>query len=260
MTEQAQDSRKVKIEIIDLNKYFGDHHVLKGINLTVYEGESLAILGGSGMGKSVLMKHVLGLLKPDSGKILIDGKDISRIGERELNQVRLNVGMMFQEGALFDSLSVEDNVAFGLVQNTKKTKEEIAERVDECLKMVGLPGIQKVRPSELSGGMRKRVALARAIAYQPSIIIYDEPTSALDPIMGGVITKLIHRLNTKLNVTSLTITHDLKSAYIIADRIALLLNGKIIEQGTPDEIFSSENPYVKQFVTGSDEGPIEVAT
>jgi phospholipid/cholesterol/gamma-HCH transport system ATP-binding protein len=168
--------------------------------------------------------------------------------------------MMFQEGALFDSMSVSENVAFGLVQHSKMSKKEIAERVAECLKMVGLPGIEDVRPSELSGGMRKRVAMARAIAYSPKIIIYDEPTSALDPIMGAVITKLIHRLNTKLKVTSLTITHDLKSAYIIADRIALLINGKIIEQGPPDQIFASENPYVKQFVTGSDEGPIEVVS
>lgn len=253
------DNRKIMIRIENLSKSFGDQEVLSDISLNVYEGESLVILGGSGMGKSVLMKHVLGLIKPTKGRILIEDQDITKISERKLNKIRLKMGMMFQEGALFDSMSVGENVAFGLVQHSKMNKKEIQERVAECLQMVGLPGTEKVRPSELSGGMRKRVAMARAIAYQPKIIIYDEPTSALDPIMGGVITKLIHRLNTKLKVTSLTITHDLKSAYIVADRIALLINGKIIEEGSPDEIFSSENPIVKQFVTGSDEGPIEVA-
>jgi phospholipid/cholesterol/gamma-HCH transport system ATP-binding protein len=247
------------IRIEGLYKDFGGKEVLRGIDIDVHEGESLVILGGSGMGKSVLMKIVMGLMKPSRGKVYIEGHDITAISERHLNELRKDIGMMFQEGALFDSMSVGENVAFGLVQlKTNMTRDQMAERVAECLKMVGLPGTEKVRISELSGGMRKRVALARAIAYQPKIIIYDEPTSALDPIMGAVITKLIHRLNTNLKVTSVTITHDLKSAYIIADRIALLINGQIVEEGTPDQIFTSTNPYVKQFVTGSDEGPIEV--
>lgn len=251
--------RKKMIEIRGLYKEFEGKEVLRGIDLDIYQGESLVILGGSGMGKSVLMKHVLGLMKPTRGHIVIEGQDITGISDRRLNKIRKNIGMMFQEGALFDSMSVGANVAFGLEQHTDKTKAEIATRVAECLKMVGLPDTEKLRPSQLSGGMRKRVAMARAIAYQPKMVFYDEPTSALDPIMGTVITKLIHRLNTKLAVTSLTITHDLKSAYIIADRIALLIHGQIVEQGTPEEIFASDNPYVKQFVTGSDEGPIEVA-
>jgi phospholipid/cholesterol/gamma-HCH transport system ATP-binding protein len=257
MSDEYNNTNEIMIQIEDLHISFGPKKVIEGINLSVKKGESLVVLGGSGTGKSVLMKAILGLIKPTKGRVLIEGRDINKISVRQLNKIRLNIGMMFQEGALFDSLNVFDNIAFGITQHKMLPEKEIPGRVDECLQMVGLPGIEHLQPSELSGGMRKRVALARAIAYFPDLIAYDEPTSGLDPIMAGVITKLIHRLNTKLKVTSLTITHDLKCGYIIADRIAFLGNGVIIEEGTPDELFSSKNPYVKQFVTGSDEGPMQ---
>jgi phospholipid/cholesterol/gamma-HCH transport system ATP-binding protein len=247
------------IKLKDIYKVFGGKEVLKGLDLEVERGESVVVIGGSGSGKSVMIKHIIGLIKPDKGSVFINGVDITHMNERRLNEIRRNIGMLFQEGALFDSMSVGDNVAFALAEHTHMKKKEIRERVDHWLHEVGLSGTEHLRPSELSGGMRKRVALARALAYEPEIILYDEPTTGLDPIMADVINCLIHELNTKLSVTSVAITHDLTSAVKIADRIAMLYDGRIIDSGTPDEIMNSENPYVKQFVTGSAEGPIPIA-
>lgn len=244
------------IQVIDLYKSFGNNHVLQGANLTVNHGESMVVIGGSGSGKSVLIKHIIGLLKPDSGKILIDGVDITGLGEKELNEIRKKFGMLFQGAALFDSFSVWENVGFGLKQHKKLTDKEIRRIATEKLEMVGLVGVEDLMPSELSGGMKKRVGLARAIAMEPEILLYDEPTTGLDPIMADAINELIIEMKKKLNVTSISITHDMVSAYKIADRIAMLYNGKIIEVGTPDEIKNTSNPIVRQFITGSALGPI----
>jgi phospholipid/cholesterol/gamma-HCH transport system ATP-binding protein len=246
------------IRLVDIHKSFGKNHVLKGVDLEVARGESLVVIGGSGSGKSVLIKHVIGLLRPDKGNVFIDGLDITKLPEQKLNEVRRRFGMLFQNSALFDSMSVGDNVAFGLAEHTGVSRGAVRERVAECLRMVGMPGTEDLWPSDLSGGMRKRVALARAIAYKPEIILYDEPTTGLDPIMADVINTLVSDLNRKLEVTSVAITHDLVSARKIADQIAMLYDGKIIQSGSPEEIMSSDNPYVRQFVTGSAKGPIEV--
>lgn len=247
------------IRLAGVRKVYGNKEILKGLDLEVRRGESVVVIGGSGSGKSVMLKHIIGLIRPDEGSVQIDGKEISTMSERRLNQVRRRIGMLFQEGALFDSMSVGENVAFALAEHTNMRRKEIVERVDYWLSEVGLPGIEALRTSELSGGMRKRVALARALAYEPEIVLYDEPTTGLDPIMADVINSLIHELNKKLCVTSVTITHDMTSAVKIADRIAMLYDGRIIESGAPAEIMSSDNPFVKQFVTGSAEGPIKVA-
>ena len=247
------------IKLESIYKAFGKNRVLEDLNLEVPRGESVVVIGGSGSGKTVLIKHIIGLLRPDSGRVLIDNEEISHLPERKLNKIRQRIGMLFQYGALFDSMSVGDNVAFALREHTNIRRKEVRERVAHYLRMVGMPDTEDLWPVDLSGGMRKRVGLARAIAYEPLIILYDEPTTGLDPIMADVINNLICDLNEKLNVTSVTITHDLASARKIADRIAMLYDGTIIESGTPEEIMASENPYVRQFVTGSAEGPIEVA-
>jgi len=244
------------IELVDLCKSFGDNHVLRGVSLEIKEGESMVVIGCSGSGKSVIMKHVIGILKPDRGKVFIQGADLWSLGEKDLNRLRQKFGMLFQYAALFDSLSVEENVGFALVQHKKKNRNDIQKRVKQCLELVGLPGVEKKRPSELSGGMKKRVGLARAIALQPEIILYDEPTTGLDPIMADAINNLIIDMREKLHVTSLSITHDMVSAYKIADRIAMLYEGKIVEVGSPDEIRNSKNPVVHQFINGMAQGPI----
>jgi phospholipid/cholesterol/gamma-HCH transport system ATP-binding protein len=244
------------IELIDVHKSFNSNYVLRGINLKIFQGESMVVIGGSGSGKSVLMKHVIGLLKPDKGRVKVAGKYISDMRGRELNDFRKKFGMLFQAGALFDSLYVWENVGFSLLQHTKLSKEEIRVKVAEKLQMVGLKGIEDLRPSELSGGMKKRVSLARAIAMEPEILLYDEPTTGLDPIMADVINELILSMRERLNITSLAITHDMKSAYKIADRIAMLFEGKIVQVGTPDEIQQTKNPIIFQFITGSARGPI----
>jgi phospholipid/cholesterol/gamma-HCH transport system ATP-binding protein len=244
------------IELIDVHKSFNSNYVLRGINLKIFQGESMVVIGGSGSGKSVLMKHVIGLLKPDKGRVRVAGKYISDMRGRKLNDFRKKFGMLFQAGALFDSLYVWENVGFSLLQHTKFSKEEIRRKVAEKLQMVGLKGIEGLRPSELSGGMKKRVSLARAIAMEPEILLYDEPTTGLDPIMADVINELILSMRERLNITSLAITHDMKSAYKIADRIAMLFEGKIVQVGTPDEIQQTKNPIVFQFITGSAMGPI----
>ena len=244
------------IEIIDLYKKFEDRPVLDGVNLKINTGETTVIIGRSGCGKSVLLKHIIGLLKPDSGKIMIDGKDVARMDDKELNILRMQFGMLFQGAALFDSLNILENVGFGMIEHTNASHDAIAKRVKECLELVGLRGIEKTKPAELSGGMRKRVGLARAICLRPQIMLYDEPTTGVDPIMGDSVNDLIIELHNKLKVTSIAVTHDMTSAYKIADRIAMLYNGKIIASGTPDEIKNSKDPVVKQFVTGASKGPI----
>ena len=244
------------IEIINLCKSFGDHVVLDNLNLTINTGETTVVIGRSGCGKSVLLKHIIGILKPNSGQVFIDGKDITKLTGRALNDVRMKFGMLFQGSALFDSLCVWENVAFGMLEHTHKDKDEIMQRVTECLGLVGLAGVEDLKPAELSGGMRKRVGLARAICMKPEIILYDEPTTGVDPIMGDAINTLIRELHDKLKVTSIAVTHDMTSAYKIADKIAMLYNGRIIAVGTPEEIKNTEDPVVKQFIHGEAEGPI----
>lgn len=244
------------IEIINLCKSFDDHIVLNNVNLNIEKGETMVIIGRSGCGKSVLLKHIIGIMKPDSGQVIIEGLDITKIDQRELNDFRMKFGMLFQGAALFDSLSVGENVGFALYEHTDLTRQRTEKRVSECLSHVGLHGIEHLKPAELSGGMKKRVGLARAIAVNPEIIMYDEPTTGVDPIMGDAVNNLIVELHDKLNVTSIAVTHDMVSAYKIADRIAMLYEGKIIAVGTPEDIKNTRDPVVKQFVTGAAAGPI----
>lgn len=244
------------IEIINVCKSFDGHKILDNLNLNIKTGATTVIIGRSGCGKSVLLKHIIGLLKPDSGHVLIDGKDITRLDEKELNDVRMKFGMLFQGAALFDSLTILENVGFAMLEHTNASMAEVEKRSRECLALVGLKDIENKKPAELSGGMRKRVGLARAILVRPQIMLYDEPTTGVDPIMGDSINDLIIKLHTKLNVTSIAVTHDMTSAYKIADRIAMLYNGKIIADGKPEEIENSKDPIVQQFVTGTGTGPI----
>lgn len=244
------------IEIVNLCKSFEDNVVLDNLNLTIKDGETIVIIGRSGCGKSVLLKHIIGIMKPDSGQVVIDGQDVTKLNGKELNELRMKFGMLFQGAALFDSLSVGGNVGFALIEHTKMDEKSIAKRVAECLDMVGLRGIENLRISELSGGMRKRVGLARAICINPKIILYDEPTTGVDPIMGDAVNDLIRELQSKLMTTAVAVTHDMTSAYKIADRVAMLYKGKIIEVGTPEEIKNTKNPVVRQFITGAAVGPI----
>ncbi len=246
------------IEIINLHKTFGNNHVLSGVNLKIETGESMVVIGGSGSGKSVLLKHIIGILKPDEGKVLIDGIDIAALRENELYEVRKKFGMLFQLAALFDSLSVWENVGFALIRQKKMNLKDVKTFSVKKLRSVGLVGVEDLMPSELSGGMKKRVGLARAIAHEPEILLYDEPTTGLDPIMADAINDLIVEMRKNLSVTSVAITHDMYSAYKIADRIAMLFEGKIIQVGTPEEIKETDNAVVKQFITGSASGPIKV--
>lgn len=246
------------IDIRDIHKYFGKNHVLRGVDLKVEKGESMVVIGGSGSGKSVLLKHIIGTLKPDRGTVFIDSADISTLSEKELYEIRKRFGMLFQMAALFDSMKVWENVSFSLVRHGKLREKEAKDFAIEKLKMVGLVGVEDLMPSELSGGMKKRVGLARAIAHEPEILLYDEPTTGLDPIMADAINDLIVEMKKRLSVTSVAITHDMQSAYKIADRIAMLYQGKIIEVGTPKQIKNTSNPIVKQFITGSAVGPIKL--
>jgi phospholipid/cholesterol/gamma-HCH transport system ATP-binding protein len=251
--------RPIKIRIRDLHKSFGAKRVLDGIDLDVADGESVVVIGGSGTGKSVLLKCVLGLLEPDRGSILIDGQEVVRIGRRAREQVMQKFGMLFQNAALFDSLPVWENVAFGLLNVKKVGRAEAKERAIETLAQVGLGAdVADLWPAELSGGMRKRVGLARAIATQPEILFFDEPTTGLDPIMADVINELIARSVRQLGATAISITHDMASARKIADRIAMLYQGRIIWQGPVAQIDQSGNPYVEQFIHGRGEGPIKL--
>ncbi|MFH1098208.1 MAG: ABC transporter ATP-binding protein [Candidatus Desantisbacteria bacterium] len=244
------------INITDVWKGFGLNKVLKGVNLKIEKGETMVIIGRSGCGKSILLKHIIGLMKPERGKIEVFNQDITRMNERSMQAIRKRFGMLFQGAALFDSLNVAENVGFFLFEHTNMKKNEIMGIVSEKLKLVGLSGVEYLSPSDLSGGMRKRVGLARAIAFSPEIILYDEPTTGLDPILAANINKLIKELQAKLSLTSIAVTHDMTSAYTIADRIAMLYDGKIIEIGTPKEIKNTKNPVVQQFINGSAEGPI----
>jgi len=244
------------IEIINLSKTFTRSKVLDNLNLIINSGERIVIIGRSGCGKSVLLKHIIGLMKPDAGQVIIDGNDVARLEEYEMDKLRLSFGMLFQGAALFDSMTVGENVGFTLKEHTNASVKDIQKKVAGSLELVGLKGIEKLMPSELSGGMKKRVGLARAICNNPKIILYDEPTTGLDPIMADAINDLIIDLNKKLKVTSIAVTHDMVSAFKIADRIAMLYNGKIITIGTPDEIKNTKDPIVKQFITGAAKGPI----
>ncbi len=245
------------IRVVDLHKSFGDNKVLQGVNLHLRERETLVIIGQSGCGKSVLLKHIMGLLKPDKGRVYVDGVDITVLDDDELHKITRKFGMLFQGTALFDSLTVGQNVSFGLERYTDYSKEKIKEIVKENLAKVGLRKIEHLMPFELSGGMRKRVGLARAIAYNPDIILYDEPSTGIDPIRADAINDLIIRMKKEMNAGELIITHDMVSAYKVADRIGMLYEGKIIEMGTAEEIKNSKNPVVQQFIRGSAEGPIE---
>lgn len=250
----AENNVVIKVE--NLVKEFEGRRVLDGINLEVYKGETLVIMGGSGCGKSTLLRHIIGGIKPNSGKIYLFGRDITVSKESELDEIRKKFGMLFQSAALFDSLSVEENVSLPLREHTKLDEHIIKIIVKMKLELVGLRGFGHLYPSQISGGMKKRVGLARAIALDPEIVFYDEPTAGLDPIVGGVIDKLILDLSDKLAITSVVVTHDMNSVFRIADRIAMLHKGKIIQVGTPDEIKNTSNDLVRQFITGSPEGPI----
>lgn len=248
-----------KIEIRGLHKAFGKKVVLDGVDIDVKKGESLVVIGGSGTGKSVLIKCIQGILTPDSGSIKIDGQDVTQVDRKEAEKSYAKMGMLFQGAALFDSLRVWENVAFGLIENQKMPRRLAKEEAIHVLKQVGLAAdVADLSPSELSGGMQKRVGLARAIATKPEIIFFDEPTTGLDPIMSDVINDLIIESVKGLGATALTITHDMASARKIADKIAMLYKGKIVWQGTVKEMDRTSNPYVKQFINGSSKGPISV--
>lgn len=240
----------------DLHKSFGSKQVLKGVNLSITRGETMVILGGSGSGKSVLIRHAIGLYQPDAGEIWVDGTEISRLSEDDLMPVRKKVGMLFQGGALFDSMDVFENIAFALREHTEMSEEQISDRVEEVLGLVELTGVETLAPSDLSGGMRKRVALARAIALSPAAILYDEPTTGLDPITAEAINKLIRSLQSALNVTSVVVTHDLKSAFSVGDRVAFLHDGRMSFVGPLHEAQQTTDPRLREFLRVGSTGAI----
>jgi phospholipid/cholesterol/gamma-HCH transport system ATP-binding protein len=244
------------IEARGVYKAFGGRNVLNGLELAVEKGETLVIIGRSGCGKSVFLKHTIGLMRPDKGEIHVDGVNVAALGTKAMNQMRLRFGMLFQASALFDSMTVGENVGFNLIEHTTLSHRAIHERVEESLELVGLKGIQDLKPAELSGGMKKRVALARAICMRPEILLYDEPTTGLDPIMSDAINDLIIQFHDQLKVTSIVVTHDMTSAYKIATRIAMMYHGRIVQLGSPQEIRETKDPVVRQFITGSASGPI----
>jgi phospholipid/cholesterol/gamma-HCH transport system ATP-binding protein len=243
----------VSIQLTGIHKAFGPKQILRGLDLDVEEGETVSLVGFSGAGKSVTLKHIAGLLMPDRGSVVVDGKEVPKLSRNELYRMRLDMGYVFQFAALFDSMTIGDNVAMGLRQKGGMSEKEIKDRIAESLGRVGLDGFEKRLPAELSGGQRKRAGLARAIAYRPKYLLYDEPTSGLDPVTTEVIDRLIIRMKEDLGVTSLVITHDMKSAYAISDRIAMLFEGRVVEVGTPDEIKRTENRIVRGFVEGRPE-------
>src|SRR5215831_7877383 len=251
----AESASTPKLEAKDLHKSFGPKVVLDGISFSVAAGESLVIVGPSGTGKSVLLKHLIGLIRPDSGKVFVAGEDLWALSNVERNQARKRFGMSFQEGALFDSMSVFDNIAFPLRRSGRPPKE-VRDRVRECLEIVHLPNVEEKRPSELSGGMRRRVGFARAIAHQPEILLFDEPNTGLDPIMTEIIDEVILGIRQQLRPTIVTITHHMQSARRIGDRLALLFGGHILFQAPPEEFMKSSDPAVRQFVEGQAEGPL----
>ena len=245
------------IRVTDLHKSFGGTRVLQGVNLDVEKGETLVIMGQSGSGKSILIKHLIGLIMPDRGEIYVDGVEITSLSEEERYKVRRKFAMLFQGAALFDSLTVLQNVSFGLERYTDHTHQKIEQMARQALHRVGLREVVNLMPFELSGGMKKRVGLARAIAYEPEIILYDEPSTGIDPIRADAINDLIIQMKNDMKVTSIVITHDMVSTYKVADRVAMLYQGKIIATGSPEEIRDSNNPIIQQFITGAAEGPIE---
>lgn len=246
--DDAGPSAGPAIEVVDLWKSFGSNPVLKGVNLRVDRGTTTVILGGSGSGKSVLMKHIIGLLKPDRGQVLVDGEDIVPLTGRELDRVRGKFGMVFQSSALFDSMTVGDNVAFPLREHTKLNAAERARKVAEKLALVGLTGIEARMPSDLSGGMRKRVGLARAVILEPKIVLYDEPTTGLDPLTTDNVDQMILDAKQALGVTSVVISHDIGSAFKVADQVAVLYQGAIVAVGTAEEVRKSPHPHVQAFL------------
>lgn len=237
------------IQVIDLYKSFGDNQVLRGLNLEVEEGTTCVILGASGSGKSVLLKHIIGLMHPDSGKVIVDGLEVSRLSSRELDTFRERFGMVFQFSALFDSMTIFENVAFPLIEHRKDLgRDDIEEIVSQKLQLVGLSGVEEKLPAELSGGMRKRVGLARAIAREPKILLYDEPTTGLDPITTDSVNEMIENMQERLGVTSVVISHDIASAFRIADQVAVLHQGRIVEKGSPEELRRTTHPHVLAFL------------
>lgn len=243
----------MSIELVDVHRRFGPKEVLKGFSLEVREGETLSIIGGSGTGKSVALKHIVGLLRPDQGEVWVDGENVSRLSQEALYLLRRKVGYVFQFAALFDSMTIEENVGMGLRRIDEMTDEAIAERVRECLHMVDLDGYEARFPAELSGGQRKRAGLARAIATKPTYLLYDEPTTGLDPVTTAVIGNLMVRMREELGVTGVVITHDMESAYRISDRIAMLHDGRVRFEGTPDEVRTTDDPVVRGFIEGRPE-------
>ena len=246
------------IKVVDLHKTFGNQVVLKGINLELATGKITTIIGGSGSGKTVLLKHLNALLLPARGSVLVDGKDITKLGERELNEVRQKFGVLFQGAALLDSMTIYDNVAFPLREKTEMTENEIRERAEERLAQVGLTGMGYKYPAEVSGGMKKRAGLARALVMQPEIVLFDEPTTGLDPLLGRSIHDLIRKMHATFGFTGVIVSHDIPEVFKISDRVAMLANGIIEEVGTTQEFLASKNPVVRQFLQGDVEGPLAV--
>jgi len=249
--------KEIIISAENVVKKFDERIILNGITLDIYRGETFVIMGGSGCGKSTLLRHLIGALKPDSGKVSVLGQDLAGLNEDGLDAIKKKIGMCFQSAALFDSMTVGENVSLPLREHTKLDKSVIDIVVKMKLEMVGLRGFEDLMPSQLSGGMRKRVGLARAIVMDPEIIFYDEPTAGLDPIVAGVIDKLILDLSKKLSITSVVVTHDMKSVFSIADRVAMLYEGRVLEVGESDAVKNSKNPMVRQFIAGSPDGPIK---
>jgi phospholipid/cholesterol/gamma-HCH transport system ATP-binding protein len=256
-TSQAQSAAEPMISVIGLSKSFGDKTVLNGIDLEVMRGESVVLVGGSGAGKSVFIKHLIGLLQPDDGHVVVDGVDLTVAPPEAVLELRKRFGMSFQEGALFDSMTVGDNIAFPLRRHTKQSPAEVKERVRACLELVRLSGIEDKMPSELSGGMRRRVGFARAIALEPQILLFDEPTTGLDPINTAAIGRVINQLRAELDVTVVTITHDMSLAYRVADRIAMIRRGRILVVDTPDRFPESRDRFVRGFLEGELPGVLE---
>ncbi|NOY76967.1 MAG: ABC transporter ATP-binding protein [Calditrichaeota bacterium] len=246
------------IEIEHLKKSFDSKPVLRDVNLSIQRGKVTVIIGRSGCGKSVLLKLILGLIKPDAGKIFVEGQEVTHMNQEEIYKMRRKFGMLFQNAALFDSMTVEENMALPLIEHSDLSYDVIQKRVREKLSMVGLPGIENLKPAELSGGMKKRVGLARALMMEPEIVLYDEPTTGLDPIMSDVIDNVVIGFNKNLGITSIVVTHDMKSVYKIADRVAMIQRGVVLFDGTPEELRQTDDPVVRQFIEGKAEGPIKI--
>ncbi|MBF0570527.1 MAG: ABC transporter ATP-binding protein [Candidatus Omnitrophica bacterium] len=244
------------IEIRNLYKVFGTKMVLNNLSLTVRRGETKVVIGRSGVGKTVLLRNIVGLVRPDSGSIKINGVEVTNLNEKEYNRLRMEIGMVFQGGALFDSMNVGENVGFVLNEFMSLDKKTVQEKVRDALALVGLKDVEDMMPSQLSGGMKKRVSLARVLCMEPHIILYDEPTTGVDPITAAAINNLIIELRNKLKVTSIVVTHDMNSAYQVADSIAMFYKGQVIADGTPDEIKNSQHPVIQQFIHGEAHGPV----